>query len=100
LRSCPTLDKEGGAREKRMSQHLTTPEGRRLAYDRTEGRGPGVVFLGGFKSDKEGTKALALEAWARAEGRAFLRFDYSGHGSSSGDFLNGAIGDWFHVGGI
>lgn len=78
-----------------MSQHLTTPEGRRLAYDRTEGRGPGVVFLGGFKSDKEGTKALALEAWARAEGRAFLRFDYSGHGSSSGDFLNGAIGDWF-----
>lgn len=78
-----------------MSQHLTTPEGRRLAYDRTEGRGPGVVFLGGFKSDKEGTKALALEAWARAEGRAFLRFDYSGHGSSSGGFLNGAIGDWF-----
>ena len=78
-----------------MSQHLITPEGRRLAYDRTEGRGPGVVFLGGFKSDKEGTKALALEEWARAEGRAFLRFDYSGHGSSSGDFLEGAIGDWF-----
>lgn len=78
-----------------MSQHLITPEGRRLAYDRTEGRGPGVVFLGGFKSDKEGTKALALEACARAEGRAFLRFDYSGHGSSSGDFLDGAIGDWF-----
>lgn len=78
-----------------MSQHLITPEGRRLAYDRTEGRGPGVVFLGGFKSDKEGTKALALEAWARAEGRAFLRFDYSGHGSSSGNFLDGAIGDWF-----
>lgn len=78
-----------------MSEHLTTPEGRRIAYDRTEGRGPGVVFLGGFRSDKEGTKALALEAWARAEGRAFLRFDYSGHGASSGDFLEGSIGDWF-----
>lgn len=78
-----------------MSDYLTTPEGRRIAYDRTEGPGPGVVFLGGFKSDKEGTKALALEAWARAQGWAFLRFDYSGHGSSSGEFLDGCIGDWF-----
>ncbi len=78
-----------------MSEYLTTPEGRRIACDRTAGRGPGVVFLGGFRSDKEGTKALALEAWARAAGRAFLRFDYSGHGQSSGDFLDGAIGDWF-----
>ncbi len=78
-----------------MTSFLTTPEGRRLAYDRTPGRGPGVVFLGGFKSDKEGQKALALEAWARAEGRGFLRFDYSGHGSSSGDFMDGCIGDWF-----
>ncbi len=78
-----------------MSQYLATPERRRIAYDRTEGLGPGIVFLGGFKSDREGTKALALEAWARAQGRAFLRFDYSGHGSSSGNFLEGAIGDWF-----
>lgn len=78
-----------------MSDYLDTPEGRRIAYDRSAGRGPGVVFLGGFRSDKEGTKALALEAWARAEGRAFLRFDYSGHGNSSGDFLDGCIGDWF-----
>ncbi|MDW4550488.1 alpha/beta hydrolase [Defluviimonas sp. D31] len=78
-----------------MSEFLTTPEGRRIAYDRIGGRAPGVVFLGGFKSDKEGTKALALEAWAKAAGRAFLRLDYSGHGQSSGDFLDGAIGDWF-----
>lgn len=78
-----------------MTAYLVTPEGRRIAHDRTAGRGPGVVFLGGFRSDKEGTKALALEAWARAEGRAFLRFDYSGHGESSGDFLDGSIGDWF-----
>ena len=73
---------------------LHTPQGRRLAYDRTGGDGPGVVFLGGFRSDKEGSKALHLEAWAQANGRAFLRFDYSGHGSSSGDFEEGCIGDW------
>ena len=78
-----------------MSGILETPEGRRIAYDRIGGAGPGVVFLGGFRSDKEGTKALALEDWAKTNGRAFLRFDYSGHGSSSGDFLDGAIGDWF-----
>jgi len=68
--------------------------GRRLAYHRTEGAGPGVIFLGGFKSDMEGTKALWLEAWARARGRACLRFDYSGHGQSSGVFTEGCIGDW------
>ena len=77
-----------------MSQMLTTPQGRRLAYDLTPGDGPAVVFLGGFRSDKEGTKALHLEAWARTAGRGFLRFDYSGHGHSSGDFLEGSIGDW------
>ena len=74
-----------------MPGRLVTAEGREIAYDLTEGCGPGIVFLGGFKSDKEGTKALALEAWAKARGRAFLRFDYSGHGSSSGDFLAGFV---------
>ncbi|MBF9035542.1 alpha/beta fold hydrolase [Rhodobacterales bacterium HKCCE2091] len=77
-----------------MTDFLTTATGRRIAYDRTEGAGPGVVFLGGFKSDKEGTKALHLEAWAKATGRAFLRFDYSGHGQSSEAFTDGCIGDW------
>lgn len=67
---------------------------RQLAYDQTLGDGPGVVFLGGFRSDKDGTKAIDLEAWAKEQGRAFLRFDYSGHGASSGDFLDGSIGDW------
>lgn len=76
------------------ARFLETPQGRRIAYHRTGGEGPGVVFLGGFRSDMEGTKALHLEAWAKARGRAFLRFDYSGHGQSSGDFLEGAIGDW------
>ncbi|MEM6618682.1 MAG: alpha/beta hydrolase [Pseudomonadota bacterium] len=78
-------------------QFLTTPEGRHIAYHRTQNAGasgPGVVFLGGFKSDMEGTKALHLEAWCAAQGRDFLRFDYSGHGRSSGDFLAGSIGEW------
>jgi pimeloyl-ACP methyl ester carboxylesterase len=73
---------------------LETPQRRRIAYRRRMGRGPGVVFLGGFKSDMEGTKAQALDALAAATGRAFLRFDYSGHGVSSGLFEEGAIGDW------
>jgi pimeloyl-ACP methyl ester carboxylesterase len=75
-------------------QHLDTPQGRRIAHHRTEGAEHGVVFLGGFRSDMTGTKAVFLEDWARARGRAFLRLDYSGHGASSGDFLDGSIGDW------
>ena len=75
-------------------QYLDTAQGRRLAYHRTEGQGPCVVFLGGLKSDMEGTKAIHLEAWCRARGQAFLRFDYSGHGQSSGAFEDGCIGDW------
>ncbi|QYX55761.1 alpha/beta hydrolase [Roseovarius sp. SCSIO 43702] len=78
-----------------MAEFLDTMEGRRLAYEHRAGKGPGVVFLGGFKSDMEGTKALHLDEWARREERAFLRFDYSGHGQSSGTFEDGCIGDWF-----
>ncbi len=78
-----------------MTEYFETQEGRRIAYNLTPGDGPSVVFLGGFKSDMEGTKALALEDWAKREGRAFLRFDYSGHGVSDGAFEDGAIGDWF-----
>jgi len=77
-----------------MTEHLTTAQGRSIAYRQSGGRGPGVVFLGGFRSDMTGTKAVFLEAWAQARGLPFLRFDYSGHGESSGDFLDGCIGDW------
>ena len=77
-----------------MTEFFETPQGRRLAYVKTDGTKPGVVFLGGFKSDMTGTKAQFLEDWARQNGRAFLRFDYSGHGQSSDDFLDGCIGDW------
>jgi len=75
-------------------QFIETAQGHRLAYHRTEGRGPVVVFLGGLMSDMEGTKAVFLEDWARRERRAFVRFDYSGHGESSGSFTDGCIGDW------
>ena len=75
-------------------QFLDTPQGRHIAYHITEGAAPTVVFLGGFMSDMAGTKAVFLEDWARNTGRAFLRFDYSGHGQSSGSFTEGCIGDW------
>lgn len=77
-----------------MANQLETAAGRTLAYHRTDGAGPGVVFLGGFMSDMSGTKAVYLEDWAKRAGRAFLRFDYSGHGESSGAFADGCIGDW------
>lgn len=73
---------------------LAGANGARIAYHLTPGRGPCVVFLGGLKSDMQGTKAVHLEDWARATGRAFLRFDYTGHGLSSGSFEAGCIGDW------
>ena len=55
---------------------------------------PGLIWLGGFKSDMRGTKALALDDWAESQGRACIRFDYSGHGESGGDFRDGTIGRW------
>ena len=66
----------------------------RLAYRRVDGPGPGIVWLGGFRSDMEGTKAQAVDAWAARNGRACLRFDYFGHGASSGDFADGTISRW------
>lgn len=77
-----------------QQQFFTAAHGTKIAYNRLEGKGPGVVFLGGFMSDKEGGKALALEAMCRAQGRAFVRFDYQGHGQSSGKFADGTIGLW------
>lgn len=73
---------------------LKTPQGRQIAVRRRPGRGPGVMFLGGFRSEMTATKATGLDAWAAAAGRAFLRFDYSGHGISPGDVGEGCIGDW------
>ena len=71
-----------------------TKTGRKIAYVKTKGIGPGIVFLSGFMSDMSGTKALHLEAMCKEQGLPFLRFDYSGHGKSSGNFVDGCIGDW------
>jgi pimeloyl-ACP methyl ester carboxylesterase len=75
-------------------QSLTRGDGVTIAYRHTSGGAPGVVFLGGFRSDMSGTKATALESHCRAAGRGFVRFDYRGHGESGGRFEDGTIGAW------
>jgi pimeloyl-ACP methyl ester carboxylesterase len=67
---------------------------RRIAIRVREGVVPGLLWLGGFKSDMKGTKAEALDRWAGDHGRAMVRFDYSGHGESGGNFVDGTIGRW------
>jgi pimeloyl-ACP methyl ester carboxylesterase len=66
----------------------------RMQAGQSPGHVPGVVWLGGFKSDMKGTKAQALADWAERTGRGFVRFDYSGHGESGGNFADGTIGRW------
>ena len=73
---------------------LERPGGERLAWRRVAGRGPAVVWLGGFRSVMAGTKAQALAEWALERGRASVRFDYFAHGESSGDFAKGTITRW------
>lgn len=69
----------------------------KIAYEQITakgGNGPGVVFCGGFRSDMGGTKAMALAAWAENSGRAYTRFDWFGHGQSSGAFTDGTMSHW------
>jgi pimeloyl-ACP methyl ester carboxylesterase len=73
---------------------LQRPDGERIAWRRIAGSAPTVVWLGGFRSDMTGSKAQALADWASAAGRDYLRFDYFGHGESSGDFAQGCISRW------
>jgi len=73
---------------------LSRPGGATIAYHHSPGALPGVVFCTGFKSDMTGEKALALERWCTEHGRQFTRFDYQGHGASSGAFEDGTIGQW------
>ncbi|MCO5063828.1 MAG: alpha/beta hydrolase [Rhizobiaceae bacterium] len=68
--------------------------GAEIAVRRQSGIAPGVVWLGGYRSDMLGTKAETLDAWAREKGHAYLRHDYSGHGESGGDFKDGTISRW------
>lgn len=75
-------------------QFLERSNGERLAYRRDTGREPGILWLGGFHSNMDGIKAKAIAAWAERNGRANLRFDYFGHGQSSGNFSLGTISRW------
>jgi pimeloyl-ACP methyl ester carboxylesterase len=67
---------------------------RKIAVRARAGGSPGLLWLSGFNSDMQGTKALALDAWAAEQVRACVRFDYSGHGISGGAFIDGTIGRW------
>lgn len=73
-----------------LANDIGTP----LAYDYAPGAQPAVVFLGGYRSEMTGTKGEFLAAWCRERGQAFLRLDYSGHGLSGGEFVDGTIGRW------
>lgn len=75
--------------------HSLDRAGTAIAYRRTRGQGPGLLFLSGFRSDMTGVKALALEGWAIAHGHGFVRFDYHAHGASGGDWADGSIGRWY-----
>jgi pimeloyl-ACP methyl ester carboxylesterase len=77
-----------------MLQYLDRPGLPRIAYDQRAGAGPTLVFLPGYGSDMTGSKAIALDAWAEAEGRAILRFDYRGCGESEGVFGESTLDDW------
>ena len=68
--------------------------GTQIAVRHRDGRAPGIVWLGGFRSDMAGTKAEALDRWAAETGHAYTRFDYSGHGDSGGAFRDGTISRW------
>lgn len=80
--------------EAQSPQFLVTPHGDKLAYHFSPGKEPGLIFLGGFRSDMSGTKALYLENFCRQTGRQFTRFDYFAHGQSPGNFIEGTISRW------
>ena len=75
-------------------ERLARPDGESLALKRVRGDGPTVLWIGGFRSDMEGTKALALDAAARERGWSYVRYDHFAHGASSGDWRQATIGRW------
>lgn len=82
------------ARDDMRPQSLARRDGATIAYHRLAGAEPGILFLGGYRSDMGGAKALFLEDYCRSRGHAYVRFDYFGHGRSSGDFALGTISRW------
>ena len=77
-----------------MTKFIKTSYHQTIAYNKIEGKKTGIIFLGGFKSDMKGQKALEIEKWAKKNGHSFLRFDYTGHGESSGEFDKLVFSDW------
>ncbi len=75
-------------------QHLICRGGETLAYRRVDGEGPTVLWIGGFRSNMEGTKAMALDAAARERGWDYVRYDHFAHGQSSGDWRKATVGRW------
>src|SRR3954471_2633623 len=69
-------------------------DGRAIAYRKRDGASPTLVFLPGYASDMEGARALALDGFAERRGFAMLRLDYSGTGSSAGEFEEGTLELW------
>ena len=78
-----------------MTKFINTPHGNTIAYNQFIGKNTGIVFLSGFKSDMKGDKAIYIENWAKDNDHSFLRFDYSGHGESSGKIDNKCFSDWY-----
>ena len=79
-----------------MTKFINTTHGTTIAYNKIKGKKPGIVFLSGFKSDMQGKKAIYIENWAKENDHSFLRFDYSGHGQSSGEFQKTCFSDWYN----
>lgn len=77
-----------------MPDFLTTPDNEKIAFEKSDGSGPTLIWCGGLKSDMEGSKATHLHRWAKQRGQAFIRFDYFGHGKSSGNFIDGTMSRW------
>ena len=78
-----------------MTKFINRLNNNSLAYNQLIGKGIGIVFLSGFNSDMQGKKALYLEKWAKENNHSFLRFDYSGHGQSSGTIDTTCFSDWY-----
>jgi pimeloyl-ACP methyl ester carboxylesterase len=79
-----------------MTKFIKTPHGSTIAYNKIKGEKVGIVFLSGFNSDMQGKKALYIENWAKKNNHSFLRFDYSGHGQSSGKLNQTCFSDWYN----
>ena len=79
-----------------MTNFIKTPHGSKIAYNQIKGKKTGIVFLSGFGSDMQGKKALFIEKWAKDNDHSFLRFDYSGHGLSSGELMYTCFSDWYN----